>query len=442
MSFDANSLVETGQLAFEAWRHSSRYSRRQLLQAWFRHYGATADDLALLLTEETGKPITLARGEVARGILTLEATLEAVGTFGEEAVPYDLMAGSEGCRASLRRRPKGVVLAITPFNFPVNLALHKLAPALASGCSMLWKPCPQAPRTSRKLWEAFEAARRETGAPEGLIQLVQVEPAEAEALAVHPEVAVVSFTGSERVGLHLRGLLPHKTVILELGGNAAVVLDAGIDVLAAARQLAPAAVAAAGQSCCKAQRFYIHQAVWEAFVPAFVGAVKTLPCGDPHHPDTVVGPLIDEATAVRLDAALDRAAGQGATFLLRGERRGALLPPAILTDLQETDPLQCEELFGPITVLNQVASFEEGLRRAAATRFGLRASVYSRDLAHLRQAEAVLRAGTILLNLPPTFRLDAAPFGGLGASGQGLEGPRWAMEAFTEPTLVVEGPVR
>jgi acyl-CoA reductase-like NAD-dependent aldehyde dehydrogenase len=440
LTFEANAMAASAIQAFEAWRTTSRYVRRHLLQAWIRHYGSAAHELALLLTEETGKPITLSRGEVARGILTLEATLEALAGFGEEAVPYDLMAGAEGCRASLRRRPRGPVLAITPFNFPVNLALHKLAPAVAAGCSVLWKPCPQAPRTSRLLWDSFEAGRDEVGAPAGLLQLLQVPPAEAEALALHPDVAVVSFTGSERVGMHLRGLLPHKTVILELGGNAAVVLDAGVDAAAAARQLAPAAVAAAGQSCCKAQRFYIHQDLWDAFVRAFVAAVQALPCGDPMDPKTVVGPLIDEATATRLDASLDRAVGQGATILLRGERRGALLPPAILTDLADSDPLQCEELFGPITILNRVATFEEGLQRAAATRFGLRAAVYSRDLGHLRQAEAAFRAGTILLNLPPTFRLDAAPFGGLGASGQGLEGPRWAMEAFTEPTLVVEGP--
>lgn len=440
MSFDPHSLVHSAQQAFESWRGTSRFTRRRLLQAWIRHFADVAEDLARLLTEETGKPITLARGEVSRGIATLEAAVEALGAFGEEAVAYDLMAGADGCRAVLRRRPKGPVLAITPFNFPVNLALHKLAPALAAGCSVLWKPCPQAPRTSRRLWEGFEAARREVGAPEGLIQLAPLEPAEAEVLAIHEGIPVVSFTGSERVGMHLRGLLPHKTLVLELGGNAAVVLDEGIDAPQAARQLAPAAVAAAGQSCCKAQRFYVHAGLWEAFVPAFLEAVQALPCGDPLLPETVVGPLIDEATALRLDAALDRAAGQGATFLLRGRRQGALLPPAVVTDLAESDPLQCDECFGPITVLTEVQSFEDGLGRAAATRFGLRASVYSRDLGRLREAEARLRAGAVLFNLPPTFRLDAAPFGGLGASGQGLEGPRWAMEAFTEPTLVVEGP--
>lgn len=440
MSFDPIPHLRTAHNAFDAWRLTSRHAKRQLLQAWLRHYAAATESMAKLLTEETGKPITLSRGEVARGVATLEATLEAVGTFGEEAVPYDLMAGAEGCRASLRRRPKGIVLAITPFNFPVNLALHKLAPALAAGCAVIWKPCPQAPRTSQRLWESFEAARQELGAPVGLIQILPLEPAEAEALAVHPEVAVVSFTGSERVGMHLRGLLAHKTLILELGGNAAVVLDAGVDPVAAAQQLAPAAVAAAGQSCCKAQRFYVHQNLWEAFLPAFVDAVKVLPVGDPLDPKTVVGPLIDEATAARLEASLERAAGRGATFLLRGERKGALLPPAILTDLPDSDPLQCEELFGPITVLSRVATFEEGLKRAADTRFGLRASVYSRDLRNLRLAETFFRAGAILLNLPPTFRLDSAPFGGLGASGQGLEGPRWAMEAFSEGSLVVEGP--
>jgi acyl-CoA reductase-like NAD-dependent aldehyde dehydrogenase len=426
--------------SFLAWRTSSRHARRALLQAWIRHYRPGADVLAGLITEETGKPITLARGEVGRGLATLEATVEALGAFGEEAVPYDLMAGAEGCRARIRQFPRGPVLAITPFNFPVNLALHKLAPALGAGCSVLWKPCPQAPRTSRALWEAFEAARREVGAPEHLIQLADVPPAEAEALALDPAVAVVSFTGSERVGHHLRALLPHKPLLLELGGNAAVVLDAGIDAEVVAGQLAPAAVAGAGQSCSKAQRIYVHADLWEAFTPAFVAAVEALPVGDPTAPATVVGPMIDLRSAERVDGWIQSALKRGARALLVGERAGALLPPAILTEVPEDECLACEEAFAPVTVVERVPDFETGLRRAAATRFGLRASAYSRDQRHLRRAEEVLRAGGVLLNLPPTFRLDAAPFGGVGASGQGFEGPRFALESFSEARLIVEGP--
>ena len=435
-----DGLVEEAQWAFLAWRDASRLARRHLLQAWLEHLGLVAEELARLITEETGKPITLARGEVARGESTLQATVEALATFGEEAIPYDLMAGAEGCRAVLRRFPLGPVLAITPFNFPVNLALHKLAPALGAGCSVLWKPCPQAPRTSRLLWESFEAARLQVSAPVRLLQVAPADPSEAERLAQDPGIAAVSFTGSERVGHHLERRLAGKRLLLELGGNAAVVVDAGVDPVAVARQLAPAAVAGAGQSCSKAQRFYVHRELWDTFVPAFVAAVQALPAGDPMDPATVVGPLIDEATALRVDAGLDRAAASGATVLLRGPRQGALLPPAILTGVPEEDPFQCEEVFSPITVLTPVASFEEGLDRAAATRFGLRASAYSRDQRHLRLAEMRLRAGGVLLNLPPTFRLDAAPFGGVAASGNGFEGPKWALEAFTEGRLIVEGP--
>ena len=436
MAFDTQQWMVPAMAAQRTWAQTSRLTRRALLQAWGRELATASGTLALALTRETGKPITLARGELARGITTLEATVEALASFGEEAIPYDLMAGAEGCRATLRRVAKGVVLAITPFNFPVNLALHKLGPALGAGCVALWKPSPYAVETSRLLWQTFEKARSMLGAPDHLIQLLQVEPAQAEALAQDPAVAVVSFTGSERVGLHLRDLLPHKTVVLELGGNAAVVVDASLDPGRITPALASAAMAGAGQSCCKAQRFYIHESLWEVFVPAFLDAVRALPVGDPMDPATVVGPLIDEAAAIRLDGALDRAP----TVLLRGSRRGALLPPAVLTDVPESDPLQCEELFGPIAVLTKVPSFEEGVTRAAATRFGLRASVYTRDPLRWRWAEQRLRAGTVLWNLPPTFRLDAAPFGGLGVSGQGLEGPRWALESFTEARLVVEGP--
>jgi len=427
--------------AFDAWRTASRHTRRALIQRWRERIAVSAEALARLTSQETGKPISLSRAEIQRGLITLQATEEALATFGEEAIPYDLMADSRGCLARLQRIPRGPVLAITPFNFPVNLALHKLAPAIAAGCSAVWKPCPQAPLTSKLLFDTFESARAELNAPEHLLQLADVPPEEAEALALDARISVVTFTGSDRVGLHLKKILEGKPLILEMGGNGAVVLDAGIDAVKAAKALAPAAVAAAGQSCCKAQRIYVHAELWEAFALAFVEAVKALPCGDPMDEATVVGPLIDEATALRLDASLDRAIQAGAVVLLRGKRNGPLLPPAILTNVSESDPLQCDELFGPITVLTKVAYFEDGLERAAATRFGLRASVYTRDSFHERLAEEKLHAGCVLFNLPPTFRMDAAPFGGLKASGQGLEGPRWAMESFTEPRMIVRGPV-
>ncbi len=433
-------LADQSLQAFGAWSGASRLIRRRLLEAWLEALAPVREPMALEMTRETGKPITLARGEVGRAEATLRATIDAVASFGAESVPYDLMAGADGCRATLRRFPLGPVLAITPFNFPVNLAMHKLAPALGVGCSVLWKPCPQAPRTSRLLWESFEAARLRVAAPDHLLQLADPDPVRAEALARDSRISAVSFTGSERVGRHLEQVLAGKRLLLELGGNGAVVVDEGVDAAAVAGHLAPAAVAGAGQSCSKAQRIYVHQRLWEAFVPAFVKAVQALPVGDPMDPATVVGPLIDEATAIRMDASLDRVVCAGASVLLRGVREGALLPPAILTGVREEDPLQGEEAFAPVTVLTRVATFDEGLDRAAATRFGLRASAYSRDQRHLRLAEAKLRAGGVLLNLPPTFRLDAAPFGGVGASGNGFEGPRWAMEGFTEGRLIVEGP--
>jgi acyl-CoA reductase-like NAD-dependent aldehyde dehydrogenase len=437
---DGEGLTGNALRAFGAWKVASRQVRRHLLEAWLEQVTLVREELAQGITRETGKPITLARGEVARAEATLKATVEAVGSFGEEAIPYDLIPGAEGCRAVLRRFPLGPILAITPFNFPVNLAMHKLAPAIGSGCSVIWKPCPQAPQTSRLLWESFEAARLLVTAPVHLLQLTGSDPVAAEALAKDSRIAMVSFTGSERVGRHLEQVLPGKRLILELGGNAAVIVDEGVDAGAVARQLALAAVAGAGQSCCKAQRIYVHRQLWEVFVSAFVEAVKALPVGDPADPATVVGPVIDEATARRVDEDLDRAVTAGAEVLLRGQRRGALLPPAILTGLDEKDPFQCEEAFSPVTILTPVDTFAEGLERASTTRYGLRASAYSRDQRHLRLAESKLQAGGVLLNLPPTFRLDTAPFGGVRSSGIGFEGPRWAMETFTEGRLIVEGP--
>jgi len=439
-AMDGEAVAGHALRAFEAWQGSSRLVRRQLIEAWLEQVGLVREELAQGITRETGKPITLSRGEVGRAEATLKATHEALACFGERAIPYDLMPGADGCRATLRRFPLGPVLAITPFNFPVNLAMHKLAPALGAGCSVIWKPCPQAPQTSRLLWESFEAARLRVAAPVHLLQITGPDPQAAEALAKDARIAAVTFTGSERVGRHLEQILVGKRLLLELGGNGAVVVDEGVDAVAVARQLAPAAVAGAGQSCSKAQRIYVHRALFESFSAAFMAAVKALPVGDPMDPATMVGPVIDEAMAQRVDASLDRALAAGAKALMRGVRQGALLPPAVLTDVPEEDPLQCEEAFAPITVLTPVDSFKEGLERAAATRFGLRASAYSRDAGHLRLAELTLRAGGVLLNLPPTFRLDAAPFGGVRASGNAFEGPWWAMESYTEGRLIVEGP--
>ena len=435
-----DQLLDQAGQAFETWRGASRLTRRTLVEAWLEELPSAREAMAREIVVETGKPISLARGEVGRAEVTLRATAEAVARFGEEAIPYDLMAGADGVRATLRRFPIGPSMAITPFNFPVNLAVHKLAPAVGAGCSVLWKPCPQAPRTSQLLFETFEAARRKVKAPEHLMQMVPADPAVAEALARDPRVLAVSFTGSERVGRHLEQALAGKRLLLELGGNGAVVVDRGVDPVAAARSIAPAAVAGAGQSCSKAQRLYIHAEVYEAFAAAFVDAIRAMPVGDPMDPATLVGPVIDEATAIRIDAGLDRAVAAGAQVLMRGPRQGALIPPAILAGLAEDDPFQCEEAFSPVTMLNRVASFEEGLERAAATRYGLRACAYSRDQRNLRLAEQTLRAGGVLLNLPPTFRLDAAPFGGVRASGNGFEGPLYAMEGFTEGRLIVEGP--
>lgn len=435
-----DQLLDRATLAFEAWKGASRLTRRTLVEAWLEEIPAAREAMAREIVVETGKPITLARGEVGRAEVTLRATAEAIARFGEEAIPYDLMAGADGVRATLRRFPLGPAMAITPFNFPVNLAVHKLAPAVGAGCSVLWKPCPQAPRTSQLLFETFEAARRKVKAPEFLMQMAPADPAEAEALARDPRVLAVSFTGSERVGRHLEWALADKRLLLELGGNGAVVVDRDVDPVAAARSIAPAAVAGAGQSCSKAQRLYIHTDLYDAFAAAFVDAIRAMPVGDPMDPATLVGPVIDEATAIRIDAGLDRAVAAGAQVLMRGPRQGALVPPAILAGLAEDDPFQCEEAFSPVTMLNRVATFEEGLEKAAATRYGLRACAYSRDQRHLRLAEQKLRAGGVLLNLPPTFRLDAAPFGGVRASGNGFEGPLYALEGFTEGRLIVEGP--
>lgn len=434
------TLIKQSKDAFITWEFSSRLVRKKLLEDWSRELVRESSDLSQLITDEVSKPITLARAEVQRSILLIESTLEAYAGFNAEDVVVDLLPGGSEARGSLKFFPLGPVLLITPFNFPVNLAVHKLAPALAAGNSVLWKPCPQAPRTSQLLLSTLHRALLKSHLSTDLVQVLSSDPEEVESIALHPEIKAVSFTGSERVGQHLQKILWNKKITLELGGNAAVVLDQDIDLRAVAMQLAISANSYAGQSCCSAQRIYIHEKIYNDFSKIFLEEITKLPVGDPNLPETVIGPVIDEDSAKRIEAWISGAVRTGAKCLLGGPRVGSFIPPHVLVDVPPSSEICSEEVFGPVVLLQSVSSFEEGLRQAQTTRYGLRSSAYTNAVSGLFLAEKILRAGGVMINLPPTYRVDSAPFGGVGASGVGIEGPRWALEFFSEKRLIAFAP--
>jgi acyl-CoA reductase-like NAD-dependent aldehyde dehydrogenase len=335
-----------------------------------------------------------------------------------------------------RRVPRGVVAAISPFNFPLNLAAHKVAPALAVGAPLVLKPPHQAPSAALILAEIIG----ELGAPEGSLSALHAKPEVAELLAKDPRVAVLSFTGSDRVGFHLKGLDARKHVLLELGGNAPAIVDAGVNLERLLPGLVEACFASAGQVCIKAQRLFVHETLYDDFVERFVAATRALAVGDPMDERTIVGPLIEARQVERVLGLVREAVAAGARVLTGGNAAGQIVEPTVLVDARPDLPVCRDEVFGPVTTIERFSSFEDALARANATRFGLQASVYTENIGRALAAFDELEYGGVIVNEPPTLRIDNFPYGGTKDSGSGREGVRFAAEEFTETRVLVLAP--
>jgi acyl-CoA reductase-like NAD-dependent aldehyde dehydrogenase len=348
----------------------------------------------------------------------------------------DAFAGGEGKVAWTRREPRGVIGAITPFNFPLNLAMHKVAPALASGNAVVLKPAPATPLTGLRLGEIL----LEAGCPENAISVLPGGTEAAQALVAHPDVAMISFTGSVPAGRSIQAAAPHKKVTLELGNAGAVVVAPDADVDRALELCVPAAYAFAGQVCISVQRVFVHRSLVADFTARWIEAASALPAGDPFDEKTRVSSLISTAAADRVEEWIDEAVAAGASAPLRGARTGNLLHPTVLVDAPAGVRVSCDEVFGPVAVLNAYDDYEQALDAVNATPFGLQAGVFTTDLKTAMRAVDRLVMGTVLVNEAPSFRLDAMPYGGVKSSGVGREGPRYAMEDMTEPKLVILQP--
>jgi len=413
----------------------SSHDRKTILARTARAIDAKAEDFATLIAREAGKPITLARAEVARGVATFEIAAEEATRITGEVMPLDVTAASRGYSGSWVRVPAGPVLAIAPFNFPLNLVAHKLAPALACGCAVVLKPPPQAPLTSLLL----AACIREAGAPEDAVQVVPCEVDVAERLVRDDRFATLSFTGSAKVGWHLKGIAGKKRVLLELGGNAAVIVhdDAPLDW--ARDRIVGAAFGYAGQVCIKVQRLYVQRAIADAFVDALVERSRAMEPMSPLDPKAVCGPMIDEGNARRVQAWVDEATAAGARLLCGGKREGNRVWPTVLAidgtgrGLKVVD----EEVFGPVLTVHRYDTWTEALAMADAGRYGLQAGVFTDSRTRVAQAFASLHVGGLVVNDVPTFRVDSMPYGGTRDSGLGREGVRFAIEEMTERKLLV-----
>lgn len=396
---------------------------------------AQAEDFARLICSEVGKPLKEARREAGRAVFTLRWAGEEARRVVGEMLPLDLDAASEGRYAVVKRVPRGPAMFITPFNFPLNLVAHKVAPAVAVGLPFVLKPDPRCPKTAEKLIGLLVDA----GWPAEAAIVVGGPLPAAEALVRDERFRIFSFTGSVPVGWKLKTLAVKAHACLELGGNAAVFVGKDADLPWAAARCAWGAFYYSGQVCISVQRIFVEKEVHAEFRRLLVENIKLLVIGDPADEKTDIGPLIDEKTAIRVEEWLKEAVAKGAKLWTGGPRQGKVIPPSLLEGVPADCKLSCEEAFGPVATLDAVDSREEALERMANTRFGLQAGIFTNDLAFVQRAFDRLPVGGLIVNDIPTFRSDAMPYGGMKDSGIGREGVRYAMDDFTEhKTLVLK----
>jgi acyl-CoA reductase-like NAD-dependent aldehyde dehydrogenase len=410
------------------------HKRAEILVRVAGALGRRADEAARQISGEAGKPLKAARVEVARAMSTYTMAAVQARTLTGQTVPMDASQAGEGKLAFTVRVPIGVVGAISPFNFPLNLVAHKIAPALAAGCAVVLKPATQTPLSAFLLAEL----ETEAGLPPGWLNVVVGPSAEIGDVLVEDErVKLLTFTGSGAVGWKLRERAPRKRVNLELGNATPVIVEADADLDGAATKLAGNAFSFAGQSCISVQRIYVQRSVYDDFKARFLPRVEALKVGDPSEEETDVGPLIAPAERDRVAAWIEQARERGAEILTGGRLDGDLLLPTVVERPAPDTHLACDEAFGPVCTLQPYDTLDEALTLANGTRYGLQAGIFTSSLAAATRAASRLEFGGITVNEAPTFRADQMPYGGVKDSGNTREGPAWAVREMTEERLVV-----
>ena len=410
------------------------HKRAEILVRVAGALGRRRDEVARLISDEAGKPMKAAKIEASRAMSTYTFAAVEARKLAGEIVPMDASQAGEGKVAFTMRKPIGVVGAISPFNFPLNLVAHKIAPALAAGCAVVLKPASQTPLSALLLAEL----ETDAGLPPGWLNVV-VGPASdiGDVLIEDERVKALTFTGSSGVGWKLRERAPRKRVNLELGNSTPMIVEADADIEAAASATAQHGFSFAGQSCISIQRVYVQRSVYEDFVGRLVPKVEQLVLGDPSDEDTDVGPVIDEDARERIIEWIDEARDAGAEILTGGELDGELIRPTLIAKPSPELKVSCEEVFGPVVTLNAYDTLDEALDLANGTKYGLQAGIFTTSLDNALRAAEELEFGGVTVNEAPTFRADQMPYGGVKDSGNTREGPHYAVREMTEERLVV-----
>jgi acyl-CoA reductase-like NAD-dependent aldehyde dehydrogenase len=429
----AEAAIVAAVKAFGTTRRLPAFERQRVLRRVSQSISERKLEFARTLAQEAGKPIKAARSEVERTIFTFNVAAEESTRIHGEYLPLDWQEYTAGRWGIVRRFPLGPIAGITPFNFPLNLVAHKVAPAIAAGCSMVLKPAPQTPFSALLLAEAVQQA----GWPDGGLSVLPLSNEDAGLLVTDERIKLISFTGSAAVGWQIKKNAGKKKVVLELGGNAGVIVHSDTDLAYAADRCVAGSFGYAGQTCISVQRILVERSVCGKFIDLLLTGVKQLKTGDPLDEATDLGPLIRESDAVRASEWVQEAVRGGARLLSGGQRRGAMLEPTVLTGTRPEMKVNCQEIFGPVVTVEPYDDFNQALRQINNSSYGLQAGIFTRDAKLLFNAYEELEVGALIAGDVPAFRIDHMPYGGVKDSGLGREGLRYAIEEMTEPKLLV-----
>lgn len=428
-----DTAIAAAESATEPLRKLPPYERQAILNHCVDRFTERSDELAMSLCIEAGKPIKDSRGEVSRLIDTFRIAAEESVRLNGEVMNLEISPRARGYTGMFRRVPIGPCSFISPFNFPLNLAAHKVAPAIAAGCPFVLKPASRTPIGALIIGEVLS----ETDLPEGAFSILPCHRDGAELFTTDERFKLLSFTGSPGVGWDLKSRAGKKKVVLELGGNAACVVDEDADLDDAVSRIVFGAFYQSGQSCVGVQRVIVHKSVYNDFRDKLIAATKELKSGDPKDESTFIGPMISEKEATRLDSWIQDAISAGGKLLCGGQRDGAILEATLLEDVPQDQQVCTDEAFGPVAVLSSFESFDDALREVNNSVFGLQAGIFTRDIYKIQQAWDELEVGGVIIGDVPSWRVDNMPYGGVKESGLGREGIRFAIEDMTEPRLLV-----